>query len=83
MKISVLVAAISIALGSSALAETTKWEAVNKSLEELLNNGWEPVPMSSQFADTHNFLLRKNGKFVVCSLHEHSGGVFSSCKALN
>jgi hypothetical protein len=79
-------------------SQSTMWDVVNKSLTDLLNEGWKPVNQSSNRAaiattggrgsfddETHAFLLFKNGKYITCFITNPSlaKGVYSQCRALN
>ena len=90
MKLTILAAAACITLSSSAWAvnrfgdiedsdPTTKEEVVNQSLEQLLNNGWEPIGFSN------SYLLKKGGKYIHCRMAHYQGhaAAHSYCVALN
>jgi hypothetical protein len=74
------------------------WNVVNKSLTELLNDGWKPVSQSSDRAaiattggvgafdeQTFGYLLVKNGKYITCLITDPKviDGAYSRCRALN
>jgi hypothetical protein len=79
-------------------SQKTKWEVVNRSLTDLLNDGWRLVNQSSDRAaiataggvgafdvQTHHFLLLKNGKYITCIISNPRvvEGAYSKCRALN
>jgi len=79
MKFSFLIIAASIITGSTAYAgPTAMWAEINQSLEELLNSGWEPINFSRA-----GYLLKKSGKYAVCTVYKDKEQHWSDCYALN
>ncbi len=79
MKLSFLIIAASISTGSMAYASpTTKYAEINQSLEELLNSGWEPINFYGA-----TYLLKKSGKYAVCTVSNNGDRHSSDCHALN
>jgi hypothetical protein len=76
----------------------TMWNVVDKSLTDLLNEGWKPVNQISDRAaiattrgegafdeQTFGFLLVRNGKYITCLITNPKvvEGAYSRCRALN
>jgi hypothetical protein len=87
-----------ISVKASSISTETKWEVVNSSLSDLLNNGWKVINHS--YADartssspgiqgtverTFTYLLLKNGKYITCSLPNPYPGErnVSGCRLIN
>jgi hypothetical protein len=79
-------------------SQRTMWEVVNKSLTDLLNDGWRPINQASDRAaiattggvgafdvQTHQYLLSRNGKYITCVISNPRvvEGAYSQCRLLN
>ena len=81
-----------------AFSTPTKWERVNESLEQLLNNGWQIIGHSTNRAATStspgvtgydqtsfSYLLSNKGKYITCYILEPKPPIAltASCRKLN
>jgi hypothetical protein len=86
------------ATANSSNSVKTTWNVVNKSLANLLDEGWKPINQSADRAaiattrgegafdeQTYGFLLVKNGKYITCFITNPKviSGAYSQCRALN
>jgi hypothetical protein len=82
------------AQASRADNEATTWEAIGRSMRELLDDRWIIVAQSTFLAPVentpgvtirYNFVLAKDGKHAICMLDNPSvrDGARSNCRYLN
>jgi hypothetical protein len=86
-----LVFALALIVSSTALAQATKWERVEKTLEVLLNEGWQIESYNPRKERneslTHTFVLTQASKYVLCDVFRDQSAPaparFSRCYAIN
>jgi hypothetical protein len=101
--ISILVFALSVIfiptnVKAASITNPTKWEVVDSSLSDLLNDGWKLVNHSYSDARTssspgvtgviertYTYLLIKNDKYITCHLPNPFPGRrnVSGCRSIN
>lgn len=81
---------LALIVSPTVLAQTTKWERVDKTLEVLLNEGWriESYNPRKERNDslTHTFVLTQASKYVLCDVflsQTTPPSRFSRCFAIN
>jgi hypothetical protein len=93
-----LVILLLLSIQNPAYSTPTRWEKIDMSLEQLLNNGWRVLNHSSNRAataaapgvsssdiETYSFLLTKNDSHIICLLQNPSPPISKAagCRRLN